>query len=180
MPRITPVTPETAEGSVKEGYEMFQKRFGIIPEPIRMLSVSPELFDIQLARSSYFATRSNLSFSLLAHIRYMAARQLDYSFCTDLNRALLEKQGMTEADFKAMEADPSQSLLEENEGAMLAFVVKAMKAPASVTNADVDTLREYGWTDRDMVDAMAQGVSMIDHAIMMQVFDMSPHCLMEN
>ncbi|HCY86737.1 MAG TPA: hypothetical protein DHV36_16525 [Desulfobacteraceae bacterium] len=177
MPRITPKSPETAQGSVKQGYEMFETRFGIIPEPLRMLSVSPALFDIQLARSNYFASQSNLSFSLLAHIRYMAARQLEYRFCTDLNKAILEKQGATEADFKAMEADPTQCLLEENEGAMLAFVVKAMKDPASITDQDVDALREFGWTDRDMVDAMAQGVSMIDHAIMMQVFDMNPHCL---
>ncbi|WP_020587541.1 hypothetical protein [Desulfobacter curvatus] len=39
-------------------------------------------------------------------------------------------------------------------------------------------LRELGWTDRDMVDAMIQGAIMADHAVMMRVFDMDPNCLL--
>lgn len=176
MPRIDTVSPDQAEGIVKQGYEIFQTNFGTIPTPLKMLSVSPELFELQLNRNRYFATGSNLSFSLLAHIRYMAAHQLDYSFCMDFNGELLKKQGLTDEDLRKLEADPTQSLLEENEGAMLAFVVKALKNPGSITDADITGLREYGWTDRDMVDAMTQGVSMQDHAIMMQVFDMDPNC----
>ena len=69
-----------------------------------------------------------------------------------------------------METDPSQALLEENERAMLAFVVKTIKTPASVTTGEIQRLREFGWEDSEMVDALTQGVSMIDHSIMMQVF----------
>ena len=177
MARITPVSPDNAQGNVKEGYEMFLTHFGTIPKPIQMLSVSPDLFDIQLKRNLYFATKSNLSFSLLAHIRYLAACHLSYRFCRDLNGNLLKKQGLTDDDLRKLEEDPSQSLLEENEEAMLAFVIKAIRAPSSVAEEDINKLRTYNWTDRDMVDAMTQGVSMIDHAIMMQVFNMDPDCL---
>jgi len=177
MPRITPVSTEDAQGIVKEGYEIFLTNYGTIPKPILMISVSPDLFDLQLKRNRYLATKSNLSFSLLAHIRYLAACHLDYRFCQDFNRDQLKRQGLTDEDLRKLEEDPSQSLLEEHEGAMLAFVIKALKAPSSITDEDINTLRTYNWTDRDMVDAMKQGVSMIDHAIMMQVFDMDPDCL---
>lgn len=176
MARISTVSLDKAEGIIKEGYDVFMTHFNTVPKPMEMMSVSPGLFGIQLQRNRYFATESNLSFSLLAHIRYMAAVNLDYPFCMDFNRAILKKQGLTDADIQKMEADPSQSLLEENEGAMLAFVIKGMTAPASITDADIRHLRELGWKDRDMVDAMAQGVSMMDHAVMMQVFDMAPFC----
>jgi uncharacterized protein YciW len=105
------------------------------------------------------------------------AHNLDYGFCMDLNKHILKKQGIEEADIRRMEADPAQSLLEENESAMLAFVVKAVKAPGSVTAEEIQRLKDLGWEDRDMLDALAQGVSMIDHAIMMQVFQMDQNCM---
>jgi uncharacterized protein YciW len=76
-----------------------------------------------------------------------------------------------------VEVDPSKSLLDEKEGAMLVFVIKAMKNPGTVTADDIQTLRNLGWNDSDMVDALSQGVSMIDHAIMMQAFQMDQHCM---
>lgn len=176
MPRIDIIRPDQAQGVVKQGYDTFLSHFGTVPKPMQMLSVSPELFDIQLKRNRYFAKGSNLSFSLLTHIRYMAALGLSYEFCMDFNRVLLKKQGLEDEDLKRLEDDPFQSILEDNEDAMLRFVVKALKGPASITDQDILDLKAHGWTDRDMVDAMIHGVSMADHAVMMQVFGMDTHC----
>jgi hypothetical protein len=177
MALINTVSPDKAEGSIKEAYEMFMKNIGMIPRPMEMMSVSPALFAIQLQRIGYFSKHPTLSFPLLAHIRYLVAHNLNYSFCMDFNKHMLKKQGIGDADIRKMEADPSQSLLEENESAMLAFVVKAVKTPGSVTAEDIQNLRDLGWEDRDMVDALSQGVSMIDHSIMMQVFQIDQNCM---
>lgn len=177
MALISTVAHENAEGIIKEGYDMFKQNIGIIPKPMEMMSASPALFELMLRRIHYLSTHPTLSFSLLAHIRYLVARNLDYSFCTDFNAHILKKQGLEDSDLRKMEADPSQSMLEENENAMLAFVVKAVKAPETVTPEDIQHLRDLGWEDKDMVDALSQGVSMIDHAIMMQVFQMDQQCL---
>jgi hypothetical protein len=177
MALIDTVSPDKAKGSIKEAYEMFMKNMGMIPRPLEMLSVSPALFDIQLQRIRYFSKHPKLSFPLLAHIRYLVAHNLNYSFCMDFNKHMLKKQGISDEDIHKMEADPSQSLLEENESAMLAFVVKAIKNPGSATAEDVKKLKDLGWEDKDMVDALSQGVSMIDHAIMMQVFQIDQNCM---
>ncbi len=177
MALIKTVPPEKAEGIIKEGYGMFMENIGIIPKPMEMMSASPALFESQLKRIHYFATHPRLSFSLLAHIRYLVAHDLNYRFCTDFNKAILMKQGLTENDIKKMEDDPSKSLLEENESAMLEFVIKSIKAPASATGDDIQKLKDLGWEESDIVDALAQGVSMIDHSIMMQVFQMDQSCM---
>ena len=177
MALIKTVPPEEAKGAIKEGYDMFMQKAGIIPKPMEMMSASPALFELQLRRIHYFSAHPRLSFILLAHIRYLVAHALDYSFCTDFNKLILQKAGVDEATFQKMKEDPAASLLEEKENAMLAFVVKSVKAPASVAAEDIQNLRAMGWEDQDMVDALAQGVSMIDHAIMMQVFQMDQNCL---
>jgi len=177
MAFIQMVQPKDAEGVIKEGYDMFEKHVGIIPKPMEMLSASPVLFELGLKRIQYFSAHPTLSFPLLAHIRYLAAHSLDFGFCMDFNKALLEKQGVGEDDFQRMEKDPSKSLLEEKDSAMLAFVIHAMRSPGSVTEKDIESLKALGWEEQDMVDALAQGVSMIDHSIMMQTFRIDNQCM---
>jgi hypothetical protein len=179
MAFIKTVQPEEAQGIIKEGYEMFMQRVGIIPKPMEMMSVSPVLFELQLKRIHYLSSHPKLSFALLAHIRYLVAKNLNYAFCTDLNKLFLEKQGLSEDDFRAMEADPSKSLLEENESALLDFVVRAVKSPEAVTEGDFKQLKDLGWEDRDIFDALTQGATMVDNAIMMQVFQMDQDCMLK-
>jgi uncharacterized protein YciW len=177
MALVTTVAPGKAEGVIKEGYEMFMKNVGAIPQPMQLMSISPALFELQLKRIHYFSKHPKLSFALLAHIRYLAAQTLDYGYCMDLNRHFLKKLGYDEDGIAAMEKDPGKSMLEENESAMLDFVIRSMKKPGSITAADIAQLKDLGWEERDMVDALAQGVGMIDHAIMMQVFQIDQECL---
>lgn len=178
MALINTVAPAEATGVIKEGYEMFLKNIGSIPRPMEVLSCSPALFQIQLQRIGYFSKHPKLSFALLAHIRYLAAHSLSYSFCMDFNRHMLKKLGLEDEDISKVENDPAQAMLEEHETALLVFVMKAMKDPGSTTVADIARLRELGWEDKEMVEALAQGVGMIDHAIMMEAFHVDQNCLM--
>jgi uncharacterized protein YciW len=97
----------------------------------------------------------------------------------DFNKHILKLQGLEEEDIRRMESDPATSLLEEKDGAMLVFVVKAIQAPSSVEADEIEALKEMGWDDRDLVDALAHCVNMIDHSIMMQVFQMDQECLVD-
>jgi hypothetical protein len=179
MALVTTVAPEKAEGVIKEGYEMFMNNVGAIPQPMQLMSISPSLFELQLKRIRYFGKHPKLSFALLAHIRYLAAQTLDYGYCMDLNRHFLKKLGNDDDTIRGMEQDSSKSLLEENDSAMLDFVIRAMKKPTSITAVDIARLKALGWEERDMVDALAQGVGMIDHAIMMQVFQIDQNCMID-
>ena len=178
MALVTTVAPENAEGIIKEGYEMFLKNVGAIPQPMRLMSISPALFELQLKRIHYFGKHPRLSFALLAHIRYLAAQTLEYGYCMDLNRHFLKKLGYDNDTIRTMESDPSKSMLEEHESAMLDFVIRSMKQPGSINATDIARLKDLGWEERDMVDALAQGVGMIDHAIMMQVFQIDQSCML--
>ena len=178
MALISTVAPEEATGIIKEGYDMFFKNVGSIPRPMEVLSCSPALFELQLKRIGYFAKHPKLSFALLSHIRYLAAHSLNYSFCMDFNRHMLKKQGLADEDIQAMEKDPAKALLEENEIAMLVFVMKAMKTPGSTTAEDIAQLKALGWEEKEMVEALAQGVGMIDHSIMMEAFQIDQNCML--
>lgn len=165
--------PETPETDILKGYEIFRKRGVDMPDPLKLMTASPGYFSIMLQRNLYYANHPNLSFALLAHIRYFIASRLDYTFCTIFNQDQLMKMGMTQADFSTMGNDPEKSLLEKRERDLLSFVVRAVDDPEQTTGRDLDSLRAEGWTDGDIFDALAQGVGMIDHNIFMRVFSPS-------
>ena len=72
--------------------------------------------------------------------------------------------------------DPLQTPLDDKDRAMVSFVMKAIKSPDSVEEKDVDNLREQGWTDSDILDAMAHGTNMIASSILMKAFKMDQTC----
>ena len=49
--------------------------------------------------------------------------------------------------------------------------------PGSVKAEEIKQLKEMGWKDRDLVDALAHGANMVDHSIMMEVFQMDQDCM---
>ena len=98
MALISTVSIEEAEGTIKEGYDMFMQNIGIIPKPMEMMSASPALFELGLRRIVYLSSHPKLSFALLAHIRYLVAHNLNYSFCMDFNKHILKKQGVEDAN----------------------------------------------------------------------------------
>lgn len=170
MSLIQTVIPGQATGDVKKGYDIFKQRGVDIPHPLRLISASPEYFKLMMIRNQYYMNHPNLSFPLLAHIRYFVSKKLNYRFCKLFNKEQLIRQGATEGDFQIMGDNPEKSLLEDNEKTMLIFVLKAMDDPESIGSEDIEKLRNAGWQDSDMFDALAQGVGMIDHSIFMRVF----------
>jgi hypothetical protein len=174
MALINTVSPDKAEGDIQKGYALFLDRGVEVPAPLQLLSASPEMFKIMIQRNIYYSKHPNLSFALLAHIRYFVAKKLDYGFCQLFNKKLLMMLGVDEESIEQMGTDPEKSFIEENERQMLSFVLNAMDDPDSIARRDIYKLHDAGWTDTDIFDALAQGVGMIDHHIFMRVFKPEP------
>jgi alkylhydroperoxidase family enzyme len=176
MALIQTVNPENADGKAKEIYDTMQKTIGLIPAPMQLASASSWMMDMMWQSVQYFSQHPNLGFGLLSSIRYLVAREYDYAFCTGFNKNFLMMQGMSEADIEKIVDDPLQAPLEDRERDMLAFVMKAIKTPDAVGKEDMDHLREQGWTDTDILEALAHGTNMIGSSILMKAFKMDQTC----
>ena len=176
MALIQTVDPAIAEGKVKEIYDFMQKNAGVIPAPLQLASASPKMLDAVWQSIQYYSRHPSLGFGLLSSIRYLVAQQYDYAFCTGFNRNLLKMQGLSDEDIDKMAEDPLQTPLDDKDRAMVAFVMKAVKTPDAVEKQDVDKLHELGWTDSDILDALAHGTNMIASSILMKAFKMDQAC----
>jgi alkylhydroperoxidase family enzyme len=69
-----------------------------------------------------------------------------------------------------MKADPSQAPLDENQKALLLFVLKACENPHAVVAEDVERLKRIGWSEVDIFDAVAHGARMVGTNIIFDTF----------
>jgi alkylhydroperoxidase family enzyme len=143
---------------------------------MELASASPAILKSNFESLSYFSQHPTLGFALLSTIRFMVSKHLNFAFCTEFNKELLKKQGMSDEDIDEMIKDPLEAPLEDREQTMLGFVMKAIKSPDAVEQQDMDQLHDLGWTDRDIFDAVTHAANMVGLSILMKIFKMDVVC----
>jgi uncharacterized peroxidase-related enzyme len=171
MSILATVAPEKAAGLVAEIYGQMQRAFGFIPNAFRLYSASPAMMSNQWQNNQYYFQHLTLGFPLLASIRMLVSQENECDYCIGMNAALLiQHAGFTAHLIAAMKRDPAAAPLAERDKAMLLFVLKATKAPKTVTTADLDALRGLGWSDGEIFDAVNHGARNIAADILFNTF----------
>jgi len=164
------VKPEEATGKVAEAYSIIPSGMPV-PEPLVLMSASPELTHLQSGFMRYYMTHEKLDMGLLAMIRYLVANEQDYTFCINLNAGILKQAGgMSDSDLEALRKNPEAAPLEDFQKALLLFVLKVVKNPGEVQKSDIDTLHELGWSDQDIFEACYHGASMLGASTLYKAF----------
>jgi alkylhydroperoxidase family enzyme len=170
MALIQTTPPEKAEGKLAELYAEVEQMFGMVPNNVRMLGVSPALLENQLQLIGHYREHPTLTTPFLAMVRMLVSKACRSPYCQNLNSGLLMQAGFTGEQIAAMQADPTQAPLDEKQKALLLFVLKACDNPHSVAAPDVDQLRSLGWSQVDILDAVAHGARMVGTNIIFDTF----------
>ncbi len=70
----------------------------------------------------------------------------------------------------------SRKLKKHYDRILIQIGFKAIKTPDVVEKQDMDELHDLGWTDSDIMDALAHGTNMIASSILMKTFKMDQTC----
>jgi hypothetical protein len=164
------VTPEAADGKVAQAYSFFPKQIPV-PEPMVLMSASPDLSLAQSEIFRYYSAHEKLDAGFLAVIRFVVANEIDYGYCIHFNEQLLKMAGgFTDEELATLKAEPWNALIEEHQKELLLFVLKVVKTPEQVTSTDINQLHDLGWSDRDIFDAVYQGMNMIGFSCLYKAF----------
>ncbi|MDT8367525.1 MAG: hypothetical protein RRA15_13770 [bacterium] len=168
MSLLKTVPIDEAPEELKPLYQGFMDTIGAVPPPFAMLGASPALQSLQAKLIGYYREKSNLNPLLMALIRYLTAVALEMSPCIEFNARALAVHGMTEEQIAVLHMNPAAAPLEEKEGWLLAVVIKAVRAPETVSEGHIHKLRDLGWTDTDIFDALYLSCMMAGMALMMK------------
>lgn len=170
-PLITYVSEADAKGDVKAVYDEIESAFGIVPEPIKGLSLNPKI--LRNTWESYKISGENKNFSpkLGAMMRMLVAEKNNCEFCVGFNKGML--MGMLkvpEDEILALQKDPTTAKLPAKDKAMLLFMLKSTSTPQEVNKADIEGLKKLGWSEKDIMEGVNQATHMVSTALFIDTF----------
>ncbi|CCH47258.1 carboxymuconolactone decarboxylase family protein [Pseudodesulfovibrio piezophilus] len=162
------ITPEKAEGKIKEIYSMIPTGRPV-PEPMQLYSASPRYLEKQMEILQTIMKDGEYEPELLAAMRYIGSINTCFGYCATYNKDILGSMGLSEEEIDALITDPYQAF-EAKEASLLALISKAMTKPESVCSADINTAREHGWTDSQIFESTAYAAQMATLGIVVGAF----------
>jgi alkylhydroperoxidase family enzyme len=168
MSLLKTVGPGESSGETEKIYQYYIDTVGIVPPPFLMFSASPGIQALQVNIINYFRERSNLSPLLIGLIRYLTAVALEMEPCVEYNARVLNVCGLTEEQVADLKVNPASAPLDEKDGWLLAFVIKAVRAPETVSEGHIQKLRDLGWADADIFDGLYLSCMMVGMGTMMK------------
>jgi alkylhydroperoxidase family enzyme len=171
MTLIATTPPSGDAATVAEIHAEMTQIIGRIPSALALYNSSPFLLRQQWDFLKHYFNHPTLNGPLLAAIRLYVSREFDCEYCVGLNAALLvEWFGWTSEQVAAFKRDLTDNPFQEKDRAMLIFGLKAVRSPLAVGAADLDSLRELGWSEADILEAATHAAHNVRADILLNAF----------
>ena len=170
-PLINYTSVQQATGDVKAVYAEIKAAYGIVPEPIKGLSLNPALLRNTWEMYKIMGSNKNFSPKTTTMMRYLIAEANRCKFCVGFNKGmLLNIFKMSEDEINALQKDPSSAKLDTKQKTMLLFMLKSTSHPHDVTQEEIDTLKKLGWSEKDIVEGAKQATEMVATSLFIDTF----------
>ncbi len=168
---ITPTLNSEEQAKVDAMFAMAEEHMGFVPDGLKLYSVSPPLLEAFLGNVGYFMAHPSFRQEFLATVRYLVASKSKCTFCIDFNEAILSNLG---ADIEAVHAardNPDMAPLTDKEKALLKHVLATLDDPMHQTKEALDALKQTGWTEREVFEALLVGSNNRSFSTMLKAFN---------
>jgi uncharacterized peroxidase-related enzyme len=153
MTYIETVPEAEATGAVAEMYATDREQYGHVRNLTQALSLAPDIVAAWLQLNGAIKARMDLRRYELTTIA--AARRLRSTYCAHAHGSILIEQFMEEEALHALMADHHDAGLDPVDVAIMDYAEKIVDDATSVTEADIERLREHGLSDTEIVDVAA-------------------------
>lgn len=170
-PLISYVSEADAKDDVKAVYAEIKSIWGMVPEPIKGLSLNPKMLRNTWEMYKIMGENKGFSEKLGAMMRMLVAEKNNCEFCVGFNKGML--MGMLkvpEDEILALQKDPTTAKLPEKDKAMLLLMLKSTSTPHDVNKADIDELKKLGWSETDIMEGVNQATHMVATSLFIDTF----------
>jgi uncharacterized peroxidase-related enzyme len=150
MPFIETVPKDQAPPVLAELYEADRLKFGYVPNLTRAFSLRPGVYAAWRELIGQIQAGMELRRYELATVA--AARNLRSSYCMLAHGSVLASRFLEPEALRAIVADHRDAGLDEVDVAVMDLAEKVADDATSVTQADIDRLRDVGLTDPEILD----------------------------
>jgi len=154
MAFIEIISPENADGELKEVYDEVSKSRGQVAEVLRLHSLNPKSLTahVDLYMCIMFG-KSPLKRKVREMIAVVVSKANNCVYCQTHHGEALNNFWKDEARIEQLKTDYNHCELTNKELALAKYADKMTKNPSAMTQLDIDQLKEIGWSDRAVLDA---------------------------
>lgn len=152
MSRVPLIDPARADGAVRAQLDRIAGAFGTVPNMFRAVANSPAALHSMWTAFGAFSTGA-LGPVLSEQLAVAVADRNRCRYCLAAHTALGLKAGASEPDLRAAQAAGSD---DDRVRALLDFAVTLVDRRGAVDADAVHRLRDHGWSDGEIVEAIAQ------------------------
>ncbi|MCB9100827.1 MAG: carboxymuconolactone decarboxylase family protein [Anaerolineales bacterium] len=150
MAFINTIPEEDASGDVRRMYEENRKPEGYIPNYVLAFSHRPEVMSawgnlLGVIKSKMDTRRYEL-------VTLATARALRHSYCMLAHGSVLCPQFYTPEQLARIATDYRAAGLDAADVTLMAFAEKIVRDATAVTQADIDELKQHGFSDAEIFD----------------------------
>jgi uncharacterized peroxidase-related enzyme len=146
------VGEKDATGAIAEVYAKEKTGVGFVPEAARCLSTRPDMPPLFDAFFDGIKADFSLSGRDWCLITFVAAKHLRSTYCSQVYSHRLLALGESKETLLAIQYGGRTAALTDRDMAMLAYAEKVTVAADRIMQSDVDRLRAFGFTDRNIFD----------------------------
>jgi uncharacterized peroxidase-related enzyme len=145
-------TPDDRDGdaAVAQLYAADREKLGHVANYTRLLALRPNVMTAWEGLNR--AVKGNMGLRRYELATLAAARALRSSYCALAHGSILADRFLDHATVRALAEDHRAGGLDEVDTAVMDFAEKVVVDATSVTQADIDRLRELGLSDQDVLD----------------------------
>jgi uncharacterized peroxidase-related enzyme len=153
MAFIETVSVNNATGDVRKMYETNQANLGYVPNYAKLFSHRPQ---VMTAWGNLIGSvRTDLDTRRYELITLAAARALQSSYCMLAHGSILRQQFFQSEQLSAIADDFTTADLAPVDVAIMSFAEQIVRDATSVTQEDIQHLREHGLSDPEIFDIAA-------------------------
>lgn len=154
MFRIDSIPEAKAEGRVKKVYDELKDSLGMVPNVFKALSLWPkglELY-VEMFKGMMFAD-TKLTRGVKEMIAATVSRINQCDYCLNHHANFMTLYGISPAISEQIVNDPQSADISEAEKRLLSYADKVTRSAHMVTDADVEGLKEIGWSQEEILEA---------------------------
>lgn len=151
MPRIPLIDTKSTTGMVGEVFGEIKKRFGSVPNLFRAYANHPDLLRSNWEKYKAIMAQGELSRKTKEAMALAISSANGCRYCVVAHSTALK---MLKATDEEIEQIKQLQLPDERENAIVSFAFKAATDPHRVTDQDLTRLRDLGFGDKQILEAL--------------------------
>ena len=152
LPEFEEMSPE-----IQEKARPILEKTGSLGEIFKLLAVDEKVyFATDTMVQNYLLNQTYLSYDIKEAIALLISKENSCKMCVDVHKNIAKMLGLSETQIEEILAGIEKMSVDDKEKALLHFCVRAsQKDNYKMTKEDIDALKALGWSDKEILEAVA-------------------------